>query len=311
MIPCASWAGPAGWRDRYALGRRLAKFRYCLAWLAGLFLIFPATDCAGVEILPLQSKSTEMIDRNTYDQAIQSIPFDRLTDDAQARIWRIVSQPSIYRRLPVTRLQSDKDMYLFLVRHPEILVNMWELMGVTRVNIRRTGDFTFDANDGAGTTGMGELIYGDKETHLVLGEGAYEGSVLKRKIHGRCLVVLKSGYSPNVAEKTQVTHRLDMFVQLDNVGAELVVKTLQPLVGKSADHNFVETSRFLGQISQAAETRPTGMQQLAGRLTKVDPTVRDRFATLSAAIYARASEGATIPTSALPPMPAAQSDPGR
>jgi hypothetical protein len=254
--------------------------------MAGIVLACLAADARG--------SSPELFDRNSYDLAIQSIPFDRLTDEAQARVWRIVSQTSIYRRLPVTRLQSDPSMYLFLVRHPEVIVNMWDLMGVTKVNIRRTGEFTFEANDGAGTTGTGELIYGDRETHLVLGEGSYEGPVLKRKIHGRCLIMLHSGYAPAASSQTQITHRLDMFIQLDNIGAELVAKTLQPLVGKSADHNFVETSRFLGQISQAAETRPTGMRQLAGRLSKVDPSVRERFAELSAEIYARSTaEAAT------------------
>jgi hypothetical protein len=269
-----------------------------MAWLVGLLLA-----CLTVDGLAASPESSE---RSTYDQAIQSIPFDRLTDEAQARIWRIVSQASIYRRLPITRVQSDPDMYLFLVRHPEVIVNMWDLMGVTKVNVRRTGEFTFDANDGAGTTGIGELIYGDKETHLVLGEGSYEGPVLKHKIHGRCLIMLHSGYTPDAAAKMQITHRLDMFVQLDNIGAELVAKTLQPLVGKSADHNFVETSRFLGQISQAAETRPSGMQQLAGRLTKVDPPVRDRFATLSAEIYTRTNGEATTPVNSLVPMRAIQ-----
>jgi hypothetical protein len=261
-------------------------------WLAALLISISATTATAA--------SPDLIDRGTYDQAIQSIPFDRLTDNAQERIWKIVSQPSIYRRLPVTQLQSDPDLYLFLVRHPEIIVNMWELMGVTKVKVRRTGDFTFDANDGAGTTGVGELIYGDKETHLVLGEGSYEGPVLKRKIHGRCLVILKSGYTPDDSAKAIVTHRLDMFVQLENIGADLVARTFQPLVGKSADHNFVETSRFFSQIAQAAETRPTGMQQLAGRLTKVDPVVRDQFATLAADIHARLSGGNVIQVNATP-----------
>lgn len=288
MISCEFLAGRSGRRRRCAPSHRSACVNW--PWIAGLAsaLILAAVNSAPVA-------AAELVQRDTYDQAIQSIPFDRLTDEAQAKLWKIVSQPSIYRRLPVTRLQSDTDMYLFLVRHPEVIVNMWDLMGVTKVSLRRTGDFTFSANDGAGTTGNGELIYGDKETHLVLGEGTYEGPILKHKIHGRCLMVLKSGYGPNGDSRTQITHRLDMFIQLDNVGADLLAKTLQPLVGKSADHNFVETSRFLGQISQAAETRPTGMQQLAGRLAKVDPPVRDRFASLSAEIYTRLN-GADVTT---------------
>ncbi|MGE3780589.1 MAG: hypothetical protein AB7F89_25595, partial [Pirellulaceae bacterium] len=78
----------------------------------------------------------------TYDDAIKLIPFDKMTDDAQGKLWRIVSQPSLYRRLPVTRMQADPDMYLFLIRHPEVVVNMWDLMGVTKVQIRRNGNYT-------------------------------------------------------------------------------------------------------------------------------------------------------------------------
>lgn len=234
--------------------------------------------------------SPELVDRNTYDDAVRNIPFDRLTDEAQGKLWRIVSQPSLYRRLPVTRVQSDPDLYLFLIRQPEVVVNMWALMGVTKVKIRRTGDFTFDANDGAGTASQVELIYGDRETHVMLAEGNYEGPLFKRLIRGRCVLLLRTGYGRASESETEVTHQLDMFVQLDNVGAELIAKTLHPLVGQAADHNFVEATRFLGQVSQAAATRPTGMRQLAGRLTKVDAPVRDRFASLCADIYQRASK---------------------
>jgi hypothetical protein len=291
MTSCLIRAGlPGQWR------RCAPRRRTWVGWigLAAVSLVC-AVNCG-------RAASEELIERNTYDHAIQAIPFDRLTDEAQGKLWKIVSQPSIYRRLPVTRLHSDPDMYLFLVRHPEVIVNMWDLMGVTKVSVRRTGDYTFNANDGAGTTGVAELIYGDKETHVLLGEGSYEGPILKRKIHGRCLIVLKSGYSPDAEAKTQVTHRLDMFVQIDNIGADLLAKTLYPLVGKSADHNFVETSRFVGQISQAAETRPTGMQQLAGRLTKTDPNVRNEFATLSAAIFSRTNGNMTTPVNSLAPI---------
>jgi hypothetical protein len=292
MISCRVVTGKSGLRQRCAPSVRQALVHRHLLWLLALFAWLPPFSA--------RAASPELIERGSYDQAIQSIPFDRLTDSAQERIWKIVSQPSIYRRLPVTQLQSDPDLYLFLVRHPEIIVNMWELMGVTKVKVRRTGDFTFDANDGAGTTGRGELIYGDKETHLVLGEGSYEGPVLKRQIHGRCLVILKSGYTPDDSQKAVVTHRLDMFVQLDDIGADLVARTFHPLVGKSADHNFVETSRFFGQIAQAAETRPTGMQQLAGRLTNVAPEIRERFAGLAADVHARSSNGSLIQVKSVP-----------
>lgn len=236
-----------------------------------------------------QAASPPLIDEGSYDEAIRAIPFDRMTDEAQGRLWQVVSQPSLYRRLPVTRVQADPDLYVFLIRHPEVVVNMWDLMGVTKVKIRRTGDYTFEAADGAGTNSQVELVYGDRETHVMIADGTYEGPLFKRLIRGRCVLLLRSGYGKSSNADTQVTHQLDVFVQMENVGADLIAKSLQPLFGQTADHNFVEATRFLGQVSEAAATRPNGMQQLATRLTKVDPTVRERFSLVSSQVYQRAS----------------------
>ena len=263
------------------------RHRFVCAFTAGLAVCLALFHSPFTPIA--RAASPELIDASTYDNAVRKIPFDRMTDDAQGRVWKIIAQPSLYRRLPVTRIETDPDLYLFLIRYPEVIVNMWELMGVTKVKIRRTGEFTFDASDGAGTVSQVELIYGDRETHVMMADGTYEGPLFKRLIRGRCALVLHSGYGKSAERGNQVTHQLDMFVQMDNVGGELIAKTLHPLVGQTADHNFIEASRFLGQVSQAATTRPTGMQQLASRLTKVDPTVRERFATVSAETYQRAT----------------------
>jgi hypothetical protein len=102
-------------------------------------------------------------------------------------------------------------------------------------------------------------------------------------------MVLKSEYSRTADQHIYATNRLDMFVQLDNVGAEILAKTLHPLVGKSADHNFTESTRFLGQVAQAAETRSAGLQQLAGRLNNVGQPVRERFVQIATEVNHRAA----------------------
>jgi hypothetical protein len=223
-------------------------------------------------------------------EAIDTIPLDRLTEDARQRIWNVVSKPSIYRQLPSTVIEADPDLYLFLVRHPEIVVNMWDLMGITKVTIQRTGDYTFDANDGAGTQCRLELVYGDRDVHVLYAQGHYEGPLLRRLVRGQCVLVLHSGYVQTHDLAVHVTSRLDMFVHFDNVGAELIARTLHPLVGKSADHNFVESTKFLGQVSLAAETRSAKLQRFSDRLTKVTPTVREQFVMLADMAARRAVE---------------------
>ncbi len=236
-----------------------------------------------------QSRGQAALDQESRTEAINSIPFDRFTEETQAKLWKVVSQPSIYRQMPVTVIESDPDMHVFLIRYPEVIVNMWQLMGVTKVQMDRTGDYTFKASDGAGTVCDVQLIYGDQNTHVYYAEGSYEGVLLRRLIRGSCVLVLKSDYARTEDQHVYATNRLDMFVQLDNVGAEILAKTLHPLVGKSADHNFTESTRFLGQVAQAAETRSAGLQQLAGRLTNVDQPVRERFVQIATEVNHRAA----------------------
>ncbi len=223
-------------------------------------------------------------------QAIESIPAQRLTPKAQQRIAEVVNRPSLYRRMPVTVVRTDPELYLFLIRHPEVVVNMWDLMGVTKVSVARTGDYTFDARDGAGTQCSVELLYGDRNVHVMYSEGHYEGPLLRRLIRGRCVLVLHSEYTQTNDGSIHVTNRLDMFVRFENVGAELLARTLHPLVGKSADHNFVESTKFLGQVSDAAATKLDRLQQFSRRLTKVDADVKNEFNTISAGVAQRMIE---------------------
>jgi hypothetical protein len=133
-----------------------------------------------------------------------------------------------------------------------------------------------------------QLVYGTDERHLFLAEGHYEGPLLPRRVTGRCALLMQAGYSRDADAVNYVSNRLDAFVQLDNVGAELVAKTLHPLMGKTADTNFAETMKFVGQVCHVAETNGPGVQRLTTRLEKVDPHVRTRFADIANTINQRA-----------------------
>jgi hypothetical protein len=190
--------------------------------------------------------------------------------------------------MPVQVVDCDPDLYVFLIRYPEIVVNMWQLMGVTRATVDRTGAYSFAASDGAGTTTKVELIYGSSDIHVMYAEGVYQGPLLKQRVEGKCVLVLTSGYSQQADGRELVTHRLDVFLQLAHAGAELLAKTLHPLVGKTADHNFAESSAFLGMVSQAAERNGPSLEQFAGRLDNVAPEIRDRFAKLAESVNHKA-----------------------
>ena len=262
-------------------GNRLGLARFMLVALLACGTLWSSSASALA-----QQPSSFLANRRMRDEAVRSVPIDQIDQRLRAKLSDIVTRPSIYRRLPVQTVDCDPDMFLFLVRYPEVIVNIWRLMDVTKVQLTRTGPTKFDAVDGAGTVTSVELVYGTPNVHVFYAEGYYEGKMLRKRITGSCVILMRSVYG-NQNGRTQVTNTLDVFARLDNAGVELLAKTLNPLVGRAADFNFVETSKFVGQVSKASESNGPGMQRLAANLTTVDPAVRQAFAQYAEVVYQR------------------------
>lgn len=225
--------------------------------------------------------------REDKQDALRKIPLAQMRPQDQNRVSQVVKDPSIFRRLPVQVIDCDPEIYSFLVSYPEVVVNIWELMGITNVQVRRLSPTSFHANDGAGTVSNVDIVYADGETNIFFAEGYYEGPLAPGKILANCVLVLQSGYTKAGQGQSYVSNRLDVFVKFESRGADLLARTLHPLIGKTADYNFAETSSFIGKISKNAEDNVIGMHNLVSRLEKVDPTVRKQFGDVVTRVYQR------------------------
>jgi hypothetical protein len=241
-----------------------------------------------------QSASEGTSSREAREAALQRIPFQQLTPEASGRLHSVVDNASYFRRMPTEIVDCDQEMFSFLVRHPEVIVNIWDVMDVTKVALQRTGPFQLQGNDGAGTSSKMDLVFGNDTMHIYFANGSYRGNLWPRELNGRCIVILHNRPTPLSSGKQGMAASMDVFMKLENVGADLVVKTLGPLVGKTADYNFTECASFFAQISQSAALNPQGMQQLAKRLDGIDPKVRDQFVATSLSVAKRSAGLASV-----------------
>jgi hypothetical protein len=243
--------------------------------------------------------------RAARESAVQSIPMSRLSTDARAKATWVLANTSVFRRLPVRAVPCDPEFYLFLVQHPDVVVNIWEILGVGKLTVRQTAPGAYQVTDEIGTTGQLHFLYRSHDTNVIYVEGAYQGSMFPQTIRARGLIVLKSGYVQEANGRCFVTSRLDSFLNIEPGGVEFLTKTFQPLVGKVADNNFIHAAGFLASLSRTAEVNNEGMQRLSKKLTKVQPEVRRQFAELSEQVSQRAAaagrSGATPARSAASP----------
>jgi hypothetical protein len=220
----------------------------------------------------------------TRREAVQAIPLDKLLPDDRAKVESVLSNVSIFRRLPTKVVDCDPDLYLFLVRHPDIVINIWEIMKVSQLQLRQIDENQFQLSEPGGTMAQFAFVYRNHNTHVLYGEGTYEGPLLGRPVKGRGVLVLKCGYVRDTNGRYYITSRVDSFLTIEPAGAELFTKTVSPLMGKTADNNFIQTVSFVSSLSRTAETNSRGVQRLASRLGNVQPEVRARFAEVAAEV---------------------------
>lgn len=267
------------------VGGLASRRKFMAAALAGAACCLGRPDWT-LAVGPSQPDGSEQARAN----AEQAIPFDKLKPDTRAKLLSVVDRPTLYRRLPIQSIDCDHELHVFLVRYPEVVVNIWQLMGITNIQARRTAEFTVEGSDGAGTNSKINLVYGTPDLHLYFCEGSYEGPLFKRLLTGRSVLLLRSGYTFDRAKRPIVTNQLDVFLAVDNAGAELLAKTLHTTVGKTIDSNFTETTKFLTRVSEAAERNGPGMQNLGAKLNNCSEEVRRGFVDISSGVGTRHAE---------------------
>jgi len=228
--------------------------------------------------------------RAARENAIQSIPFEKLTRAGQVKATWVLRNTSVFRRMPIRLIQCDPELYLFLVRHPDVVVNIWEVMGISHITMRQISADRYQVNDDIGTIGGLEFLYRSNDTHIFYVDGTYKGSLFKQEIRGRGLLILKTGFLKEPDGRTYITSRLDAFMNIEPGTVEFLTKTFQPAVGKVADGNFTQTAGFIACLQRTVEANNRGVQRLAGKLTKVAPELRQEFAELSDRVAERSAK---------------------
>jgi hypothetical protein len=223
--------------------------------------------------------------RKAREEAIRAIPWKQLQDNKRRHIQSVIQNASMYRRLPTRIIDCDPDLFTFLLQHPEVVVDVWQMMGVSKVTLRQMDADTYQGNDGCGTTGNVAYVYqkwGPQAQNLavVYADGAYEGKPFLKPLRAESVIVLQSAAVRETNGRNYITVRVDSFVDIQQMGVELIAKTVQPWINQTADRNFIETLGFVSTFSQTAERNPQGMQRLAARLQTVDAPTRNELVDL-------------------------------
>jgi hypothetical protein len=170
--------------------------------------------------------------------------------------------------------------------HPEVVVDIWRVLGISKVALDPTAPGQWRMSDGWGTEGTLRLLHHERTaeggTMVLLGQGGYTGSLSPQPLSGSCLLLVRYRPTGAAADGTaRHAMQVDAFLDADGVGLEIVTRTLQPLIVRSSASNLHEICQFMASLSAAAAENPEGVARLSGRLTNIDPADRQTFAALA------------------------------
>jgi hypothetical protein len=231
-------------------------------------------------------------------QAAAAVPLDRLPASEQRACEQCLAASTLHRRLPPATVSCDGGFLEFVLERPEVLVDVWRVLGISRLSIDPTGPGRWRLADGYGTVGSVRLVHRERRADgglfVYLGRGGYSGPLAPHDLTGSCVVIVRhapAGVDAAGRERHEV--RIDAFLDVDGLGLELVTRALQPLIVHSAAANLREIALFISQFAAAAERNPAAIARLASRMTRTSPEDRRTLVALASGIDAEPAGDAT------------------
>ncbi|GAB6164985.1 hypothetical protein JCM19992_09850 [Thermostilla marina] len=230
-------------------------------------------------------------------QAIDRLPLRMMNETDRADVLAVLSNVTIYHQMPIRTIECSPEFYRFLVEHPDVIVAVWQILGITQLEVAVDEDSVFHINDHQGTTAVARFMYRSPGLHVIYTEGAYDGALLPKPVRGRTLLLLNSSYIRDAEGRSLVMCRLEVFMQVERKGVALLAKALYPLVAGMAETNYTQTVGFLNWLNRAAREKPGAMLRLATSLEGISDETRQSFSNyLSAIALPAAPERANVQT---------------
>lgn len=238
--------------------------------------------------------------RDARRRAAEAVPLDRMPEAQRKLATQSLRSATLFRHLPAETVTCDPALLEFVLAKPEVMVDLWRALGISRLALDPAGPGQWRMSDGYGTTGTVRLLHQERTPRgglLVFhGRGGYTGPLAPRQLTGSCLVVIRHAtLDPDAHGRPQQAVQTDAFLDVDGLGLEIVTRTLQPLILRSAATNLHEICLFVSQFSAAAQRNPAGVARLAERMSRTAPADRRTLARLAAGVQAPPAQSSVSP----------------
>lgn len=271
---------------RCTVGPHIGVLKFC--WLLAGLLLLPGEGeadqhedlmtRAGIQIVSKGVSSGDV-----RKQAAATMPWQRMSSANRARAAEIVNSCTQFRRLPQLDYAIDHEMYSYLLKHPDVAVSTWRVMGISEFQMLQTGPQQYSASASDGSEGIAEILYQDDQEIVFVCSGEYRNVLLPRPLTASALIRFRTVFTQHQRGTHLVRQTGDVFVHFPSVGVAGLAKLLSPVTNSLMDRNLFEVSLYAAMMSRAVQQDPHWVIGMAHDLDGVHPDRRRELAAVARA----------------------------
>ncbi len=258
-------------------GRFVRLTRFAIIGIAAVVYFSATASCSAEQLKELAEKAGIRIladgesSAAAEDEARSQIPLKGMTQENRQRAELIIKERSQFRRLPSLQYTIDEPMYRYLLKHPDVAVSTWRVMGISRFEMWQTGDMEYEAQAIDGSEGIADILYQDDNQMVFVCQGRYHNPLLPRPMEASALIWFRTVYAPNAEGTHVVSQKADVFVRFPSSGVSAIAKVLTPVLHSLMDRNLFEISLYGSMMSRAVRDEPEWVVQVAQQMEGVLP----------------------------------------
>jgi hypothetical protein len=208
---------------------------------------------------------------------VPALPADLPTAE-RVRLQQVAEQASVTTRADGEPFVTRRDVFEYLLDHPEFATHVTRALKLARYRIWREPDGLW-LDDGWGATGQFSVVYAGNGTRVMYARGQYRQWLLPT-IRGQAVVVIEYALHPAPDHRSLVTTTLTGFVALDSRLLALAGRLVRAAAEAKAEREARLLVRVFARASHAIESDPAGVHGLLRQRPDVPQQELEEFRRL-------------------------------
>ena len=200
--------------------------------------------------------------------SIPALPAD-LPAAHRERLQAVADSAAVAARVDGEPFVGRRDVFEFLLDHPEFASRVTRVLKVARYRIWREAD-GLHLDDGWGAVGRFDVVQAAPGRRVMYARGMYQKRLVP-DIHGEAVVMIEYGERPGPAGRPVIATAVTGFVKLDSGMLGAALKLVTPVARAKAEKEGRTLVRVFAKVSRAADEQPSALCDRLAREPDVSP----------------------------------------